>query len=77
MTEKYILTETYVSNSKVYVFDSDPFEPKEQLNKRAWFIIKHIEENNLVNPSQNDLDEIIKLSRKWLNGVCSGAEYTN
>lgn len=75
MTENYILTDTYISNGKVYVFDSDPFEPKEKLNKRAWFIIKYIEKNNLVNLSQNYLDEIIILSRKWLNEDCSGAEY--
>ena len=37
MTENYILTDTYISNGKVYVFDSDPFEPKEKLNKITFF----------------------------------------
>ena len=77
MTERYIQQESYISNNKVYIFESDSFEPKEKLNKRAWFMIKYIEENNLENLSQQELDEIIKKSRKWINEVYYGAKYVN
>lgn len=75
MTEKFTQKEIYVSNGKVYTFESDPFEPKEKLNKRAWLIIKYIEEHKLENITQNDLDELIKQSRMWINEMYYGAKY--
>lgn len=75
MTNNFSYKEIYIHKGKIYVFESDSFEPKEKFNKRSWFIIKYIEDNNLQNLSNHEVGEIIKKSRMWINEIYYGAIY--
>jgi hypothetical protein len=73
MTEVIKYKKVFTSNGKYYIFESDSFEPKERFNRRAWFIIKYIENNNNNNNLQ--IQDIINLSRKWINEQTIDAIY--
>lgn len=71
--------ELYFSNGIAYVFESDPFEPKEIFNKRSWFIIKYIENHglNLNNLNNDILADIQVKSRMRINEQYLGAKYVD
>lgn len=62
--------EVIQSNGKIYVFESDPYEPKERFIKRVWFIIDQLNKD-----STKPLDLIILESRKWINELVLDAKY--
>ena len=75
MAISHILTESYIYKNYIYVFNSVPFEPKEQLNKRAWFIIKYIHDNKLNIDNNFDIQDIIKKSYIYSNELHSCSKY--
>lgn len=72
MTEVNVIKSVFKSKGLIYLFESDPFEPREQFIRRSWFIISYMEEHKT--PLQ-DLDKIINLSRKWKNEQTIDAKY--
>lgn len=75
MTETHKMQSVFTSNGKHYIFESDSFESRETFNKRAWFIIKYLEDNKLTNCNEEKFHEVIMLSRIWINEQTLDAKY--
>jgi len=76
MTESIKFSSYQLVDGKLYVFESDSFEPKEVFNKRCWYIINEIiNETKTKILTQKDLDIIMTKSRCFSNGLHYGARY--
>jgi hypothetical protein len=53
-----------------YEIEMDPHESREMFMERVWFIFEHLKEIN-------QLDEIIRKSRIWINKKILGCEFKN
>lgn len=66
--------ETFEIFGKFYVFEKDSYESRESYLKRVRFILNKIK--SIKNPDPNQISELIRLSRFYLNTKLYGCEYS-
>ena len=60
----------FIKNGKFFIIYRDKFEPLEKFNERAWFIV------NKFPTTQDEYDEITRLSRIWSNIKFNNCTYS-
>ena len=63
------MTEVFELNNTYYIIKQDPYEIRELYMERVWFIL------NKIKNGFDNLDELIKLSRIYVNTTILECEY--